>query len=167
MGFCLRPDLLDEIERVTLGWIGRGDDLEARRIGTAGRCAAGIAHDAAELGHEGCKAVCGRAVIDGMAGRLLQRWRGALSRRHRIARGLGRLLDIGEHQLAPGLTHVPLHVVGQHAQEDVRAHPIGRVVMDRAHLQVDGLERAERALDVGQGLVVAHALGRIHALRID
>jgi len=33
---------------------------------------------------------------------------------------------------------------------------------DRAHLQVDGLDRAEGPLDVSQRLVVAHALGRIH-----
>ena len=95
-------------------------------------------------------------------------WRAALAsaalercgRRDRVARGLGMLLGVGEHQLAPGLAHVPLDVVGEHAQEDVRAHPIGGAVVDRAHLQVDRLERAERALDVGQRLVVAHAVGR-------
>ena len=72
------------------------------------------------------------------------------------------LIGVGEHQLAPGLAHVPLDVVGEHAQEDVRAHPIGGAVVDRAHLQVDRLERAERALDVGQRLVVAHAVGGVH-----
>ena len=35
--------------------------------------------------------------------------------------------------------------------------PGRRSVVDRTHLQVDGLERAERPLDVGQRLVVAHA----------
>ena len=43
--------------------------------------------------------------------------------------------------------------------------PIGGTVMDRPHLQVDRLERAERALDVGQRLVVAHAIGGVHLRR--
>ena len=88
-----------------------------------------------------------------------------LGGRHGVARGLGRLIGVGEHQLAPGLAHVPFDVVGEHAQEDVRAHPVGLAVVDRAHLQVDRLERAKRPLDVGQRLVVAHAVGRIHLRR--
>ena len=87
---------------------------------------------------------------------------GALGRCHRIARGLGLLVGVGKHQFAPGLAHVPLDVVGEHAQEDMRAHPIGQTVVDRAHLQIDGLERTEGALDVGERLVVAHAVGGIH-----
>ena len=83
----------------------------------------------------------------------------AFGRCHRIARGLGQLVGVGEHQLTPGLAHVPLDVVGEHAQEDVRAHAIGRAVMDGAHLQIDGFERAEGTLDAGQRLVVPHAVG--------
>ena len=33
---------------------------------------------------------------------------------------------VAEHQLAPGFAHVPLDVVGEHAQQGVRAHPIRR-----------------------------------------
>ena len=77
-------------------------------------------------------------------------------------RGWPLLIGIGKHQFAPGFAHVPLEVVGEHAQEDVRAHPIGCAVMDGAHLQIDGLERTEGALDVGQRLVVTHAVGRTH-----
>ena len=140
-------------------------DLESRRIGPGVGRAAGVAHDGGEFGHQGREAVRGRAVVQRVAGRLGQRRLGALGRRHRIARGLGLLIGVGEHQLAPGLAHVPLDVVGEHAQEDVRAHPIGGAVVDRAHLQIDRLERAERALDVGQRLVVAHAVGRVHLRR--
>ncbi len=86
----------------------------------------------------------------------------ALGWRHRIARGLGGLLGVGEHQFAPGLAHVPLDVVRQHAQQDVRAHPIGQAMVDRPHLQVHRLDGAERPLHVGQRLVAAHALCGIH-----
>ena len=34
--------------------------------------------------------------------------------------------------------------------------------MNRAHLEVDGLDRTEGALDVGQRLVVAHTIRRFH-----
>ena len=40
---------------------------------------------------------------------------------------------------APGLGHVPFDVVGEHAQEDVGAHPVGEAVMDGADADVDGL----------------------------
>ena len=39
--------------------------------------------------------------------------------------------------------------------------------MDRSHLQVHGLERAKRALHLGQGFVGAHTRGGIHALGLD
>ena len=47
-----------------------------------------------------------------------------------------------EEQRSPSPAHVPLDVVGEHAQEDVCAHAIGGAVVDRTHLQVDRLERA-------------------------
>lgn len=43
-----------------------------------------------------------------------------------------------------------------HAQEDVGAHPLGRVVEHRAHVQIDRLDRAEGPLDVGEALVGSH-----------
>jgi hypothetical protein len=69
------------------------------------------------------------------------------------ARGLGRLIGVGEHQLAPGLAHVPPDVERQHAQQDVRAHPVSQPVVHGPHLQVPRLEWAERALRRGPGLV--------------
>ncbi|MFO1332174.1 MAG: DEAD/DEAH box helicase [Rubrivivax sp.] len=139
-GFCLRPDLLDQIERVTLRGVGRRDDVEGRRLESGAGCAAGVAHDRAQLGHQGREAVHGRAVVELSAGHLLQRRLRSPRRRHRIAGELGRLIDVGEHQLAPSLAHVPLDVVGQHAKQDVRAHAIGRAVVDRAYLQVHGFQ---------------------------
>jgi hypothetical protein len=41
---------------------------------------------------------------------------------------------------------VPLHVVSQHAEEDVCAHAIGLTMVDGAHVQVHRLQTAEGAL---------------------
>lgn len=39
---------------------------------------------------------------------------------------------------------VPAHLGGyEHAQDEVRPHPVGQAVMNGAHVQLDGLERAE------------------------
>ena len=88
---------------------------------------------------------------------------GALGRRDRVARVLGVLVLVGEEERTQRLLHVPLDVVGEHAQEDVGAHAILVVVVDRAHLEVDGLEGAKRALDLREQLVVAHRVVRGHA----
>lgn len=39
------------------------------------------------------------------------------------------LVGVGEHELAPGLAHVPLHVAGEHTLEDVCMHAIGLPVV--------------------------------------
>jgi len=46
----------------------------------------------------------------------------------------------------------------------VRADAVFGPVVDRPHEQVDGLQGAEGALDVGQRLVVAHRVLGTHAL---
>jgi hypothetical protein len=43
---------------------------------------------------------------------------------------------------------VPLDIIGEHAEEDVRTHPIGQPVMDRAYLEVDRLDAAECPFDI-------------------
>ena len=48
---------------------------------------------------------------------------------------------------------MPDHVIGEHAQEDVGAHPSGETVVDRADVEVHGLQGAEGALDLGQALI--------------
>src|SRR5487761_2315740 len=44
----------------------------------------------------------------------------------------------------------------------MRAYPIGQTVVNRAYLQIDGLDRTKGALDVGERLVIAHTVGDIH-----
>jgi hypothetical protein len=46
----------------------------------------------------------------------------------------------------------PLEVIRQHAVEDVTAHPIREVMMNRRDVQVDRLERAKRTFHVTEGL---------------
>jgi hypothetical protein len=73
---------------------------------------------------------------------------------------LALLILIREQQLAPDFEHVPLHIAGEHAQEDVDAHAILQPMVDRADLQIHRFERAEGVLDLCEGLVAAHDLGR-------
>jgi hypothetical protein len=46
-----------------------------------------------------------------------------------------------------------MDVIGEHAEKDVRPYPAGQPMVDGADVEVDRLERAEGALDVGEALV--------------
>ena len=70
-----------------------------------------------------------------------------LRRRHSLRHGVavrpcGRkvVLDIHERRERPA--HMPLDVVGQHAEEVVRLHAVGRAVVDGPHEDVDALNGA-------------------------
>ena len=59
------------------------------------------------------------------------------------------------------LAHVPFDMAGEHAQEDVGAHPRREPVVDRPQVEIDSLEAAESALDPGEALIGAdHVFGR-------
>ena len=49
---------------------------------------------------------------------------------------------------------MPLHVIGQHAEEDMGLDALFQAMPDRAYLQVHALECAEGALHFGQAFVV-------------
>ena len=66
---------------------------------------------------------------------------------------------VGKHQLAPRLAHVPLDIVGEHAQEDVRPHAVFQMMVDGSDMQIDGLHRTKRPLDLCERFVTAHRLG--------
>ena len=59
---------------------------------------------------------------------------------------------------ASSLHHVPLHIIGEHAEEDVRPDARFQPMTDRPHVQIDTFQRAEGALHLGQPLVVEHGL---------
>ena len=121
---------------------------------------AGVAHEGGQFSDEGTQTVRWRALLGDVGVDFHKRRAGALSRRHRIALELGGLILVGEQQWPPGLDHVPLDVIAQHAQEDMRTHSALESVMDRADLQVHGFQGTERTLDLGERLVTAHGLGR-------
>ena len=91
---------------------------------------------------------------------------GLLDHRGALSFGRGRVVVVEQERLE-GLAHVPLDVVGEHAQQDVRPHPVGAAVVDQAHLQVDGLEGPKGALDLRQVLVGAHRLRGIELFGLD
>ncbi len=57
-------------------------------------------------------------------------------------------------------SHVEFDVVGQHAEKDVGAHPRRRPMEDRADFQINRLQAAEGALDLGQGFIGTDGLFR-------
>ena len=62
---------------------------------------------------------------------------------------------------------MPLHVVGEHAQQDVSPHALFPAMVDGADLEIHGLETAEGALDRGQSLVGAHCILGVYALALQ
>ena len=84
----------------------------------------------------------------------------ALSRR-----ALGRCLVvvIVEHGRELG-THVPLDMVGQHAQEDVCAHAITEPVVNGANVKIDSFYAPEGSLNLGEPFVCAHGFGVVMGL---
>jgi len=63
-------------------------------------------------------------------------------------------------QFAPHLFHMPLDIVREHREQDVRAHTVFQMVVDGAHVQIDGLEGAKSALDSAEKLVGVHRVVR-------
>ena len=59
---------------------------------------------------------------------------------------------------------MPFDMAGEQAQKDVGAHPRGEPVVDRPDVQIDGLQAAEGALDVGEALVGADQLSAVKTL---
>src|SRR5262245_20812787 len=53
---------------------------------------------------------------------------------------------------------MPFDVIGEHAQEDMRAHAARIPVADRANLEIDGLHRAEGPVDPGEVLVGVYGM---------
>ena len=53
---------------------------------------------------------------------------------------MDRTVLVAEEQWRPGALQMPLHVVRQHAQQDVCSHPVIQPVVDRANMQVNCLE---------------------------
>ena len=103
-----------------------------------------VAGQGGHLGEQGPQAVDRRAVGQQPGAGLGEGGVRALA--GATGSALGRS-SVAEQQRRPGTLEVPADVVGEHAQEDVRADPALRPVVDRADREVDRLERAEVPLD--------------------
>ena len=68
-----------------------------------------------------------------------ERWAGATTG----TAGFGVL--VVEQQRRQRLAQVPLDVVGEHAEEDMRSDPLLEAVVDRPHLEVDCFQATKRA----------------------
>jgi tetratricopeptide (TPR) repeat protein len=99
-----------------------------------------IPDDGAEILQEGLEAVHRGAVGELMRRGFLGGGRRAGRGCHRIASRLRLLILIGKHQRSPRLAHVPLDVIGQHAEENMAAHAGFEMMVNRAHVEVQRLQ---------------------------
>ena len=150
--------MFGEVERPGLESGRLGELVEG--CGCAGQVD-GVAGESGELGEQALVAVRGvagaRALGVGFAlggGRP-----GGLGDRIWVE-GWGLVFE--EHR-RPGVAEMPGEVVGEHAEEHVRADAVVEAVMDRADLQLGAFEGAKRALDLFEILVGAHDLTGVRA----
>ena len=163
-GFCLHRDRLQEIVGPLLFRVG-GGHVECGFVRIPAVAAAHVPDDATQLHEQGAEAVHYGAVVQELRVDFAQGGGGPLGRGHGVPGGLRGLVLIGEQERAPGLEHVPLDVVGQQAEEDVRPHPRLEAVVDRPHLEVHGLERPEGPFHLAEALVAPHRLIGVQARR--
>jgi len=63
-----------------------------------------------------------------------------------------------EQERRQHLAQMPLDVIGEHAQEDMRAHAVGGPMANGADFQIDGFHRAEGLFHSGEILVCLHRM---------
>ena len=113
-----------------------------------------------------------RASVARSASRLWKLWTGAPSAVRPVAllaRARGRALRLGDRAFAQGFGGVlvvvvvehrgeagaqaPFQIIGEHAEEHVSADALLQPMMDRANVQIDGLQTAKGALDHAERFV--------------
>ena len=72
----------------------------------------------------------------------------------------GRLGLVEQHR-GEALPHVPFQIIGQHAEQDVRAHPGCGPMEHRTQFEIDSFQRAEGVLDAAETFVSAHCGGSV------
>src|SRR5262249_6487507 len=85
------------------------------------------------------------AFANGLA---LRRRRGfGLGHRRDALRLAGGWIGLVEQHRGEAPAHVPLQIIGQHTEQDVRAHAWRGPVEYRTQFEIDGLQRTEGVLD--------------------
>ena len=113
----------EEAEGFGLERGGTGEDIGGH--GPLGGGLNAVARQGGEVGEQGLEAVDGKAVRGALAARLGaggRRGAGGCDGRGPGGPGRGGIVVV-EEERGERPAHVPLDVVGEHAEEDVRAHP--------------------------------------------
>jgi len=104
--------------------VGSGRDLEGGGFCAGVFEAADVADDACEEGEQRSETVGLGAVLELPGMHFIHGGRRALGWGHGIPSLLGGLILVRKEKRAPRFNHMPLHVVSEHAQEDVRSNPV-------------------------------------------
>ena len=143
---------IEQVEGPLLEWRGAGEHREGGR-GTSGEGDL-VEGEGCEIVEEGAEAVDGVAVGSSPGVRPCL---GALGDPSgldgRVPGGAGRrAVVVLEQERREAPAHVPLDVVGEHAEEDVGADVVGGIDIDGTHPE-EVLDGAEGLLDTGEALV--------------
>ena len=113
---------------------GRGDDLHGGLIQDGS-----ILRDCGKVGKQRLKTVDGKVVFRAFGLGLVE----SFGRTHRgsndgiALRLAGGGIVIVKENRRQSTAHVPFDIVGQHAEQDVSANPVGQIVVDGADLEID------------------------------
>src|SRR5215831_4699477 len=142
---CLRGERdAEQIEGAALGLGGGGKDggeaIAPKADDIAGERGE-IAKQGMEAVHREWFAICRvGAFANGLA---LRRRRGlGLGHRRYALRLAGGWIGLVEQHRGEAPAHVPLQIIGQHTEQDVRAHAWRGPVEYRTQFEIDGLQRA-------------------------
>lgn len=135
------------------------------RAGWIGGQATGVATAGGEVAQQGIEAV-DRETVGSNVGTFFDLGRsrsfGGVNRISVLASM--REVFVVEQQRRQIAAHVPFDIVGQHTEQNMGTHMVLSAVVNRANPQIDPLEAAEGALDLGQALIAPHrVLGRATA----
>jgi transposase len=154
--FWLREGVRDghaeQVEGSSLGGGGGGEHIDVS-VAEADV----VAGEGGEVVEQFTEPAHGPVVGVGTAGRLGGRGGRAVGRADRV--GTGWWVFVSEGERGEGPAQVPDQVGSEHADQHVRADPVGEAVVDGPQVQVVDLDGAEVALDVGQVLVGGHDVG--------
>ncbi len=158
MGSCLQAGLDGEqIECAALDLGRRGEQGE----GFVATEADGVAGQGCHVCDERPEAVDGQPVFGSLGlGFALGGWGGLGLGDWGGAPGFaGVPVMVVEQHWSQRLAHVPFEIVGEHAEQDMGAHPRCGPMEHGTQLDIDGLHAAEGAFDAGKALVGPHGIG--------
>jgi hypothetical protein len=93
---------------------------------------------------------------------LLHRGTGTFCRRNRITVSFDLLFFVGIDEGTPRFHHVPLHIVGEHAQKDVSPDTIFKAMANWANHKIYSLEGTKRSFSLAELLIAANRRLCVH-----